>query len=590
MKDFVVDHRSQRQRCVEADDTKQLVKELQQDWADEVYTLKISGSHVDSESIYGWKREALQKTLSFPDPPNLVTREYYESIFDLNQVTIPHTHKLHVDDYTKFCVSIGDVEKHRLLNRLPKSSQYPVPAPSFPSFPSHINILQLRQLPAAPTRKFKPTKWYHYLMILDLISSNEEYRRAISHYIKQQQQIDVFNLWLAELQNDRLSYYQSQKELFDEKIGYVKDQWEQARLQWETAVAADISQYQELCSGYESGKSVEVSRYFRTQLDAVPFLPCCDREYEIEFEAQEGILVVDLKLPYVQNLEISKTKYLVSGPKIIPASQKEAREIMNQLPFFVVMRIIWEIPHVDYHHKVSLIACNGYVVYDDPATGKSRNDVILSIVAKPEELEQIRLEKVDPEVSFRSLKGIAAAKITELVPVQPLIQFNKHDNRFIAAKEIIEHLGDKNLATMDWQDFEHLIRELFEKEFGQAGAEVKVTQASRDRGVDAVAFDPDSIRGGKFVIQAKRYTNAVDVSAVRDLYGTVLNEGANRGILVTTSNYGRDAYDFAKDKPITLINGANLLHLLEKHGYHVRIDIKEAKRLLNEGSGAAFES
>jgi len=34
---------------------------------------------------------------------------------------------------------------------------------------------------------------------------------------------------------------------------------------------------------------------------------------------------------------------------------------------------------------------------------------------------------------------------------------------------------------------------------------VKVTQASRDRGVDAIAFDPDPIRGGKFVIQAKRY-------------------------------------------------------------------------------------
>ena len=82
---------------------------------------------------------------------------------------------------------------------------------------------------------------------------------------------------------------------------------------------------------------------------------------------------------------------------------------------------------------------------------------------------------------------------------------------------------------MDWEDFEHLIRELFEKEFSVNGGEVKVTQASRDGGVDAVAFDPDPIRGGKIVIQAKRYTNTVGVSAVRDLYGTVLNEGATKG-------------------------------------------------------------
>jgi restriction system protein len=133
---------------------------------------------------------------------------------------------------------------------------------------------------------------------------------------------------------------------------------------------------------------------------------------------------------------------------------------------------------------------------------------------------------------------------------------------------------------MDWEDFEHLIREVFEKEFSQAGGEVKITQASRDGGVDAVAFDPDPIRGGKIVIQAKRYTNTVGVSAVRDLYGTVVNEGATKGILVTTSDYGPDAYAFAKGKPLTLLSGSNLLHLLEKHGHRATIDVKAAKQIL----------
>src|SRR5208337_4964154 len=139
-----------------------------------------------------------------------------------------------------------------------------------------------------------------------------------------------------------------------------------------------------------------------------------------------------------------------------------------------------------------------------------------------------------------------------------------------------------NLAAMDWLDFENLIRELFEKEFSKNGGEVKITQASRDGGVDAIAFDPDPIRGGKIVIQAKRYTNTVGVSAVRDLYGTVVNEGATKGILVTTADYGPDAYEFAKNKPLTLMNGGNLLHLLEKHGHKANIDLKAAKKLLAE--------
>ena len=41
----------------------------------------------------------------------------------------------------------------------------------------------------------------------------------------------------------------------------------------------------------------------------------------------------------------------------------------------------------------------------------------------------------------------------------------------------------------------------------------------------------DSVRGGKVVIQAKRYTNTVGVAAVSDLYGTVMSEGATGAFL-----------------------------------------------------------
>ena len=53
---------------------------------------------------------------------------------------------------------------------------------------------------------------------------------------------------------------------------------------------------------------------------------------------------------------------------------------------------------------------------------------------------------------------------------------------------------------------------------------------------------------------------------------------------MTTSDYGPDAYKFAKGKPITLLNGGNLLHLLEKHGHKAKIDLKEAKKILSEDS------
>jgi len=158
------------------------------------------------------------------------------------------------------------------------------------------------------------------------------------------------------------------------------------------------------------------------------------------------------------------------------------------------------------------------------------------------------------------------------------LRIDTSDRRFVGTQNFtVEH--GTNIAAIGWEDFEHLVREIFEQEFGKAGGQVNVTRTTRDGGVDAVAFDPDPIRGGKTVIQAKRYTNTVDVAAVRDLYGTVLNEGANKGILVTTSTFGPDAYRFAKGKPLTLLDGQNLLHLLERHGHRAYIDLAEAKKL-----------
>ena len=244
---------------------------------------------------------------------------------------------------------------------------------------------------------------------------------------------------------------------------------------------------------------------------------------------------------------------------------------------------VHELFEADKANALEAISFNGWVNAINKATGKTENNCILSIQTKKSEFLEIDLANVDPKTCFKNLKGVASSKLSTLTPIQPLLQISKTDKRFVEGYNVTNEIDTTtNLAAMDWEDFEHLIRELFEKEFKTSGGEVKVTQASRDGGVDAIAFDPDPIRGGKIVIQAKRYTNTVGVSAVRDLYGTVVNEGATKGILVSTADYGPDAYEFAKGKPLTLLNGSNLLHLLEKHGHHAKIDLREAKKILAE--------
>ena len=101
------------------------------------------------------------------------------------------------------------------------------------------------------------------------------------------------------------------------------------------------------------------------------------------------------------------------------------------------------------------------------------------------------------------------------------------------------------------------------------------TTAQLEEALDAAAATkPNPGRVAVHRLNRHEYT-----AAVRDLFGTVHNEGATKGILVTTSIYGPDAYEFAKGKPLTLLNGSELLYLLQKHGHKARIDLAEAKRL-----------
>ena len=308
------------------------------------------------------------------------------------------------------------------------------------------------------------------------------------------------------------------------------------------------------------------------------------QEFELDYNENNKILIVNYLLPSTNQLPtLKEVKYVQTRDefKEIYLSEAALNKMYDNLLYQITLRTIHELFEADYISAVNSIVFNGMVKSIDKATGKEVEAFILSVQTLKQEFEEINLAHVDPKLCFKNLKGIGSSKLHSLTPIAPLIQINREDSRFVSSYNLADSLSESdNLAAMDWEDFEHLIRELFEKEFNQNGGEVKITRASRDGGVDAVAFDPDPIRGGKIVIQAKRYTNVVGVSAVRDLYGTVLNEGATKGLLVSTADYGPDAYNFAKDKPLTLLNGNNLLHLLQKHGYHARIDLKQAKQIL----------
>ncbi|HEX9750467.1 MAG TPA: restriction endonuclease [candidate division Zixibacteria bacterium] len=325
---------------------------------------------------------------------------------------------------------------------------------------------------------------------------------------------------------------------------------------------------------YVKGEPEGVEEFAELVLSRSMYPLCIPRDFDFQYDATNKCLLVNTILPALEDIPRtdSKGKVLFSDRVFL--------SLYDSVTYQIAIRTLFELFHADEANVIGAIVLSGWVNTYDKATGKPIRPCILSVHASKAEFSTFDLGHVDPKACFKALKGVGSSKLHTMTPIIPIATFDKSDKRFVSPIDVVQGIDElSNLAAMDWEDFEHLVREIFEQEFAQNGGEVKVTRASRDRGVDAIAFDPDPIRGGKIVIQAKRYTRTVDVSAVRDLYGTVLNEGATKGILVTTADYGPDAYEFAKGKPLTLLNGGHLLHLLERHGHKARIDLKEAREL-----------
>ena len=360
--------------------------------------------------------------------------------------------------------------------------------------------------------------------------------------------------------------------------------WRARRDEFLRTQRAENSAVDELRRRYQEKDPVAVEDYCQRVLAASTYPAAwMPRDFDPAYAPDTHTLVVSFTLPSLDDLpRLREVTYIQSrdefNEKLL--SDAQVRRLYDSLLYQIALRTVYEIFQSDQAGACEAVAFNGYVTSIDRTTGQKATACVLSLHAGRHEFQDINLSDVDPKACFKALKGVGSSKLHSLTPVAPIMELRRDDGRFVSSRELANTLDDSvNLAMMDWEDFEHLIREVFEQEFLTNGGEVKVTKASRDGGVDAIAFDPDPIRGGKIVIQAKRYTNTVGVAAIRDLYGTVMNEGATKGILVTTSDYGPDAYAFAKDKPLSLMSGANLLHLLERHGHRAKIDIKEAREL-----------
>lgn len=107
-----------------------------------------------------------------------------------------------------------------------------------------------------------------------------------------------------------------------------------------------------------------------------------------------------------------------------------------------------------------------------------------------------------------------------------------------------EILSNKELAqSINWRNFELLLAKILEK----CEYDVEVLKGSKDGGIDVIALKKDSSFGSnRYLIQAKKWSNKVGVTPVRELLWAHNEYKVTKSCLVTTSEFTKGAWELAE--------------------------------------------
>ncbi|MFG3032642.1 restriction endonuclease [Streptomyces sp. NPDC048253] len=283
-------------------------------------------------------------------------------------------------------------------------------------------------------------------------------------------------------------------------------------------------------------------------------------------EAQRLLIEVELPqhevLPAVMSYRVVAQRVEIVAQ---PRKEAESKEAYRTLVARLALRALDEAFSTTPPSLVTTVVFNGHVSAKDRATGRPVRPCLVSVVAQREAFDQLVLDEpqLDPQSCLKRLGAVVSRHPHDLEPVPPVVEIDLSMYRITADAGAVAGLDSRpDLLQMDPYAFERLVRELFEA----MGFETWRTQGSRDDGVDAVAVKRDPVGTTVFAIQAKRSKNAVPVETVRALAGVMHDKAASRGVLVTTSWFGKASDDFAhRTGRMQLINGRNLKALLKEY-------------------------
>lgn len=163
-------------------------------------------------------------------------------------------------------------------------------------------------------------------------------------------------------------------------------------------------------------------------------------------------------------------------------------------------------------------------------------------------------------------EGVETAAPASERPPMEVLEDAYQQMRRLLEQEVLERV--KADSPRFFEDL--VLRLLVAMGYGGSMANASRVGRSGDGGIDGI-IQEDRLGLDAIYVQAKRWEGTVPISEVRAFSGSLDAHRARRGVLITTSQFPRDAerYVASIEKRIVLIDGQRLAQLMVDHGIGV---------------------
>lgn len=338
------------------------------------------------------------------------------------------------------------------------------------------------------------------------------------------------------------------------RLAQHRDEHQRALGQAQDAAAR---QELEILDGIAAFEERAVESFAAAAVEALQFPDGIVLEPRVIFSADPRELLIDIKLPGLGIVPVEKSVRYVHAREAFDAKPRPKAEIHE-----IYLRVIAQLPLAVLYavfrtfdaEILDSVVLNGILDTRDPVTGQPTTEFLVSVTTSRATFDHLVLDELDP---VRCLREGLGAKLSrhphDVEAVKPFLTFDQAKYRLASLD------STTNLVDIEWGDFEQLVRQLLQV---MNGGDARVTRRSRDDGIDGVLFDCDTVTGGEYIVQAKRYRNVVPANDVRALAGVLHDKRANHAIFVATSWFSDDGRRFADNNRVRLIEGPELKFLL----------------------------